>query len=123
MNDRRNRFDDGPISNSGAHRKLSANRIKEIYIQNIANNNDTRALSIAMNKTVKDLKKEIEKLFNLNYSLDEYALRVKTNGMNAGILIQEENENKTLFENKFKLQCTVVFGKEKNRGGLKNTFN
>lgn len=104
-------------SHSGAHRQLSANKIKQIYIQNIANNNDTRPLSIGMNKTVKQLKKEIEKLFNLNYSLDEYALRVKTNGMNAGKLIQETDENKTLFENHFKLECLVIFGKEKNRGG------
>jgi len=113
---RDNRFSSN-IEQSSAHRQLSANKVKEIYIQNIANNNDTRPLSIGMNKTVKQLKKEIEKLFNLNYSLDEYALRVKTNGMNAGKLIQEEDENKTLFENHFKLQCLVIFGKEKNRGG------
>lgn len=105
------------ISNSGARRQLSANKIKQIYIQNIANNNDTKPLNIGMNKTVKELKKEIEKLFQLNYSLDEYALRVKTNGMNAGKLIQEADENKTLFENHFKLECLVIFGKEKNRGG------
>lgn len=114
---RENRFLDN-ITNSSAHRQLSANKVKEIYIQNIANNNDTRPLKIGMNKTVKDLKKEIEKLFGLNYSLDEYALRVKTNGMNAGKLIQEADESKTLFENHFKLQCIVIFGKEKNRGGL-----
>ena len=113
---RGNRFQ-GAIENSGAHRQLSAKKVKEIYIQNIANNNDTKSLQIGMNKTVKDLKKEIEKLFNLNYSLDEYALRVKTNGMNAGKLIQEADESKTLFENHFSLQCLVIFGKEKNRGG------
>lgn len=114
---RDNRFS-GNIVNSGAHRQLSAQKVKEIYIQNIANNNDTKPLKIGMNKTVKDLKKEIEKLFQLNYSLDEYALRVKTNGMNAGKLIQEADESKTLFENHFTLQCVVIFGKEKNRGGL-----
>jgi len=114
--ERGNRFQ-GNIANSGAHRQLSAKKVKEIYIQNIANNNDTKSLQIGMNKTVKELKKEIEKLFNLNYSLDEYALRVKTNGMNAGKLIQESDESKTLFENHFSLQCLVIFGKEKNRGG------
>ena len=71
-----------------------------------------------MNKTVKQLKKEIEKLFGLNYSLDEYALRVKTGTMNAGFLIQEADEDKTLFENHFKLQCVVIFGKEKRTGNL-----
>ncbi len=100
-----------------SHRDYSANKFKEIYIQNIANNNDTKPLNICMKKTVKDLKKEIEKLFKLNYSLDEYALRVKTNGMIAGKLIQEDDEEKTLYENHFKTQCVVIFGKEKNRGG------
>jgi len=114
---RENRFWD-LISNSSEHRQNSASKVKEIYIQNIANNNDTKSLKIRMNKTVKDLKKEIEKLFGLNYSLDEYALRVKTNGMNAGKLIQQADESKTLFENHFKYQCIVIFGKEKNRGGL-----
>lgn len=113
---RDNRFYSGS-GQSSAHRQLSATKVKEIFIQNIANNDDTRPLQIGMDKTVKQLKKEIEKLFGLNYSLDEYALRVKTNGMNAGKLIQEEDENKTLFENHFKLQCLVIFGKEKNRGG------
>lgn len=114
---RNNRFGDENISNNSAHRKVSATKIKEIYIQNIAND-DTKSLKISMDKTVKQLKKEIEKLFNLQYSLDEYSLRVQTNGMNAGKLIQEKDENKTLFENHFKSECLVKFGKELNRGGL-----
>ena len=113
---RENRFKAQNIKLPGENRNLSHIKQKK-YIQNIANNNDTRALDIKMDKTVKDLKKEIEKLFSLNYKLDEYALRVKTNGMNAGKLIQEDDENKTLFENHFKSQCIVIFGKEKNRGG------
>ena len=111
---RGNRFEDN--MGSSAQRKLSANKVKEIFIQNISTN-DTKSLNIGMDKTVKQLKAEIKKLFNLSYSLDEYALRVKTNGMNAGKLIQEQDENKTLFENHFKSQCIVIFGKEKNRGG------
>ena len=63
---RENRFANN-IQNSGAHRQLSANKIKQIYIQNIANNNDTRHFSIVMNKTVKQYKQEIEKLYSLNY--------------------------------------------------------
>lgn len=119
---RENRFLDNN-ANCGTHRYHSFTKVKEIYIQNIANNNDTKPLKIGMNKTVKELKKEIEKLFGLNYSLDEYALRVKTNGMNAGKLIQEADESKTLFENHFTLQCIVIFGKEKNRGGFINILN
>jgi len=112
---RDNRFSN--IGNAGAHRNVSANKVKGIFINYIVTN-DTRSLNIGMNKTVKELKKEIEKLFNLNYSLDEYALRVKYGGMNLGKLIQEQDENKTLFENHFKSECIVSFGKEKNRGGL-----
>lgn len=119
---RENRFAND-IQNCGTHREVSGHKIKQIYIQNIANNNDTRPLSIGMDKTVKQLKKEIEKLFGLNYSLDEYALRVKTGGMIAGKLIQEADEDKTLFENHFKLECVVIFGKEKNRGGVQNNLS
>jgi hypothetical protein len=119
---RENKFLDN-TPNCSAHRQLSAKKVKEIFIQNIANNNDTKPLKIGMNKTVKDLKKEIEKLFGLNYSLDEYALRVKTNGMTAGKLIHEADESKTLLENSFTTQCKVIFGKEKNRGGFQNILN
>jgi len=114
---RENRFAND-IQNCGTHREVSSNKTKEIYIKNIANKNDTRLLSIGLNKTVKQLKKEIEKLFGLNYSLDEYSLRVKVSGMEGGFLIQEEDEDKTLFENHFKSNCIVMFGKDKNRGGV-----
>ena len=79
--------------------------------------NEIKELEISMGITVKQLKKEIEKLFKLNYSLDNYSLRVKYNGMHAGKLIQENDENKTLFENHFHSECYVIFGKEKNIGG------
>ena len=39
--------------------------------------------------------------------------------MNVRKLIQEDDENKTLFENHCKSQCIVIFGKVKNRGRLK----
>lgn len=59
--ERGNRFQ-GYIANSASHRQISANKIKEIYIQNIANNKDTKSLQIGMNKTVKQLKKEKRKI-------------------------------------------------------------
>ena len=92
----------------------SMNKIKMIYIQNLINR-DIRQLNIEMSKTVKDLKKEIEKLFHLNYSLDNFPLGLKTHGRER--LIKEEDENKTLFENHFTSECVVIFGKEKNTGG------
>lgn len=114
--ERSNRFEESLI-NSSAHRKTSAQRVKEIYIQNEANDDDTKPLRIGMNKTVKDLKREIEKLFNLNYSLDGHKLRVKINGKPASKPIDEKDEDKTLYENRFKNECIVLFGSEKNEGG------
>lgn len=81
-----------------------------IYV-NYINTNDTKPLIIPRNKTVKELKKEIEVLFNLSYSLDEIFLRVKKPGMLAGKLICDED--KTLFENHFLPESLVIFGKEK----------
>ena len=115
--ERNNRFEES-LTKSSAHRKTSAESVKEIYIQNEANDEDTRPLRIGMNKTVKDLKREIEKLFNLNYSLDGHKLRVKINGKRASKLIDEKDEDKTLYENCFKNGCIVLFGAEKNEEGL-----
>ena len=114
--ERINRFEEN-LTNSSAHRNLSAKKVKEIYIQNQANDDDTRPLKIGMNKTVKDLKKEIEKLFNLNYSLEGHMLRVKINGKPDSKPIDPKDEDKTLFENHFKSECIVLFGEEKNEGG------
>ena len=91
--------------------KLSAIEVKNIYVQNIEDE-DTRPIKIAMNKTVKDLKKEIEKLFNLSYTLDDCQIRYKNNGMNCFKIIFEEKENKTLFENQLTSDSLVIFGKE-----------
>ena len=114
---RQNRFE-GNLLGGGMHRDHSACKIKEIYIQNQADNDNTKPLQISMSKTIKELKKEIEKLFGLKYSLNDFALRVKISGSKNGKLIQEEDENKTLFEHHFKSECTVIFGKEKNSGGF-----
>ena len=100
-----------------SRRKVSAERIKQIYIQKLGEE-EMKPLQIAMNKTVKDLKKEIEKLYNLSYSLNDHFIRVATNGMKEGSKpIDESNEGKTLFENHFTSECLVTFGKETNEGG------
>lgn len=101
------------------HRQNSFIKTKEIYIHNILTDEE-KPLKICMNKTVKNLKKEIEKLFNLKYSLDDYLLRVKIGGQPSGRLIQEDDENKTLFDNHFKSGCLVTFGKDRVSGGNKN---
>ena len=50
--ERGNRFNN-IVAGSSAHRNISANKIKEIFIQNIANGNDTRPLQIAIIKLLK----------------------------------------------------------------------
>ena len=90
--------------------------IKKIFIEDISTE-QIKELEISMMITVKQLKKEIEKLFKLNYSLEDYALRVRNNGMGLGKLISEYDENKTLFELHFRSECLVIFGKPTNKGG------
>jgi hypothetical protein len=114
--EKQNRFDQSYNNNLESRTKMIQSRKKLIYIENIRNG-EVKPLEIEMSKTVKELKKIIEKLFNLNYCLDDSPLRVKAGGMNNGFLIQEKDENKTLFENHFTRECLVLFGKEKNRGG------
>ena len=105
------------ISKIKSRRKLSAEKVKEIYIQRLGDE-DYMPLKIAMNKTVKDLKREIEKLYNLNYSLDDHGIKVRSNGMKGGSRpIEQSDEGKSLFDNKFTSGCTVSFGEDKNEGG------
>lgn len=94
------------------------NEEKEIIITNIINN-DVKSLKIMMNKTVKELKKEIESLFGLNYSLNEINIQYKNPYMKTPRTISEQNETKKLCELKFVSDTMIYFGKEKNRGGLK----
>ena len=115
---RENRFKDQNIKLPGANRNLSAHKTKEIYIQNIANNNDTRPLEIKMDKTIKELKKEIEKLFSLNYKLDEYALRDKTNGMNA-----KTKQNINLQDRSYSISKAYKFNFNKSNLTSQKDFN
>ena len=105
---RENRFSDTSL-NCSSRRRLSVEKVKEIFIQNVTNG-DKRSLNIIMKKTVKDLKKEIEKLFGLDYSLDAYSLRVQTSSITGEKLIPPEDETKSLFDNGFTARCIVFFG-------------
>ena len=117
---RENRFSD-TSSNFSSRRKVSLERMKEIFIENVTTE-DTRPLNIAMKKTVKDLKKEIEKLFGLDYSLDAYSLRVQTSSITGQKLIPPEDETKSLLDNGFTSRCIVFFGKDINLGGIFTNF-
>ena len=103
-------------SNMTQRLKISANNIKKIYIKDLFTE-EIKELEISMGITVKQLKKEIEKLFKLNYSLDEYTLRVQNDGMPFFKIICEDDENKTLFQNRFHSECFVIFGRENLKGG------
>ena len=89
--------------------RQESKKVKPLLICNIITD-EKRELNIGMDKTVKELKKEIEKLFNLSYSLDNTALEIKRNGIRNARIIREEDENKTLFEFNFKTYDLVYFG-------------
>ena len=82
-------------------------KVITLYIHNITG--EERTLDIGIDKTVKQLKKEIEKLFNLNYSLDSHNLRVKFPYARVPKLIHGENE--TLFFHRFKSESHVYWGR------------
>ena len=117
---RENRFSD-TSSNFSSRRRLSVEKVKEIFIQNVTNG-DKRSLNIVMKKTVKDLKKEIEKLFGLDSSLDNISLSVQTSSITGLKLIPPEDETKSLFDNGFTPICEVFFGKDQNIGGTFTSF-
>lgn len=116
---RENRFL-GNSTSTSSHRRLSAKKVKDIYVYDIENEEDIRPLKIGMNKNVKDLKKEIEKLFNLSYSLNDHQIKFKNNGWTDFKLIHQEDESKTLFDNLLTSDSLVVFGKDLNIGGAQN---
>ena len=92
------------------------NEKKEIIIRNIMNNIEKEA-EVLLSMTVFDLKREIEKKFNLkNGFLDENChLRCKYYGLRTGFLLGEDNS--TLFDNKIKNYCVITFSIIKNVGG------
>lgn len=95
--------------------------LKQIIVTNIITR-DNRPLFISMDKTVKELKKEIEKLFKLNYSLSDITLQYKNSYMRTPKTINEDLENKKLLDIPIKTDAIVYFGKEQNRGGFKSDF-
>ena len=117
---RENRFSD-TSSNFSSRRRLSVEKVKEIFIQNVTNG-DKRSLNIIMKKTVKDLKKEIEKLFGLDSSLDDISLRVQTSSINGQKLIPQGDEQNSLLDNGFTPICEVFFGKDQFIAGTFTSF-
>ena len=89
-------------------------KVITLYIHYIFTGEE-RTLDIGIDKTVKQLKKEIEKLFNLNYSLDSENLIVKSlRGRNSRPIL---GENETLFFHRLKSGSYVYWGIQPVIGG------
>ena len=91
---------------------------KVVFLKNIENNEEIET-KVYLYETVGDLKRKIERLFNLrNGFLDsEYKLRMKYRGCREGILLNEDNT--TLYDNRIKSNSTITFMKTKNKGANK----
>ena len=88
---------------------------KTIIIKNIEDNTE-KELEVLLSMTVFDLKREIERMFNLkNGFLNDYILKCKYRGMRSESLMGKDNS--TLFDNHIRNYCLVSFGKVKNLGG------
>lgn len=95
-----------------------SSEIIQIIISNIITK-DNRPLFISKGKTVKQLKKEIETLFKLDYSLNEITIQYKNAYMRTPKTISEDSENKKLSQIPINTDAFVYFGREQNKGGSK----
>ena len=91
---------------------------KLIRIQNIITEIE-KELKIYNGKTIKELKSEIIKLFNLNYDLNNQDLRMQKPGISSPKIITKELENDTLFKLHVVNETTFFFGQQQNNGGSK----
>ena len=91
---------------------------KLIRIQNIITEIE-KELKISNRKTIKQLKSEIIKLFNLNYDLNNQDLRMQKPGWSSPKIITKEMENDTLFKLHIVNETIFFFGQQQNEGGSK----
>ena len=91
---------------------------KVIRIQNIITEIE-KELKIYNGKTIKQLKSEIIKLFNLNYDLNNQDLRMQKPGMSSPKIITREKENDTLYKLHIVNDTYIYFGQQQNNGGSK----
>lgn len=122
---RANRFDEiipgVPGMTKQQIRKLSNDKIKNIFLNYLIDNHEEE-VGIKLTETVGDLKRKIESIYKFeNGFLNEYKLRIKYRGQREGKLLDEDHT--TLGQNHVKSGSTVLFGKEKNKGGKKLYLN
>lgn len=113
---RANRFDEVlPGMTKQQIRKLSNDKLKNIYLNYLIDNHEEE-VGVKLTETVGDLKRKIESIYKFeNGFLNEYKLRIKYRGQREGKLLDEDHT--TLGQNHVKSGSTVLFGKEKNKGG------
>lgn len=96
-------------------RRLSNEKLKNIYLNYLIDNHEEE-IQVRLSETVGDLKRKIEEIYKFDKGfLNEYKLRIKYRGQREGKLLDEDQT--TLGQNHVKSGSTVLFGKEKNRGG------
>ena len=96
-------------------RQEANSKEKEIYIKHIGREKEIKIV-IRLTETVRDLKRRIEKLFNLPPTiLDTHKLRVKYPGMRKGKLLKYDS--KTLEYYHIKNESVFIFSQEENKGG------
>lgn len=99
-------------------RRLSNEKLKTIYLNYLIDNHEEE-IQVKLTDTVADLKRRIEEIYKFDKGfLNEYKLRIKYRGQREGKLLDEDQT--TLGDNHVKSHSTVLFGKEKNKGGNNN---
>lgn len=110
-----NRFEDLPGLTKEQIRRLSNDKIKNIYLNYLIDNHEEE-VEVKLTETVRDLKRKIESIYKFDKGfLNDYKLRIKYRGQREGKLLDEDHT--TLGQNHVKSGSTVIFGKEKNKGG------
>lgn len=92
------------------------NKIKKLYIRY---NDQEAEITVSLTETVGDLKNKIESIFpSLKGKLKKYKLRMKYRGQREGKLLDEDYT--TLKDNHIISGSTIILGRTKNRGGIRN---
>ena len=99
------------------------NSIKQITIVYIENGREMEQdLEIALNTTIGELKRKIEKMFSLSSgALNKKNLRLKQNRDRTTATL--ENNNKTLYDYRVQTGAKIIFTILENVGGKTNLFD
>ena len=92
------------------------NEEKTIIIRDSTNEENDKETTVKLSDTVRDLKRKIEKLFNLNLGrLDKINLRMMNKGYRVSSLLMADDT--TLFDNHIQSYSIITFMVLENVGG------